>query len=146
MCLISYNVLPYIAFRNIPCYKLLYRASERCYVSPFQRLEYKINDFNYPKEKYINWGKDITMDEYSTFLKYNDYRKTLYMIEKGFLHSYTFKGTKSNDLKKYENQFIPNYYLFECYIPKGTEYFISVDENEFCSRKLFVTNNKVELK
>lgn len=151
MCLLSNSKVPLIAEENIVCYKVLRHISDTCYVSPYQEMKYEINGLNYPSEKH-NIDNIKIIDDFIVIAKnhpsYN-YITTVYQIEQGFLHSYTSQGIKPLNLKmEYDRLYrrIKSFYLFECYIPKGAEYFISVDDNEFCSTKLFVTDNKIELK
>lgn len=63
------------------------------------------------------------------------------------LHCFTDEGISSLNDDDY-NFMSPFYtlYLFECYIPKGSKYFISENGKEICSNKLYVTNIYKELK
>lgn len=145
MCLYSNSKEPLIAEEDIVCYKILRHISDTCYVSPYQEMKYEINGLNYPEEKH-NIDNIKIIDDFIVIAKnhpsYN-YITTVYQIEQGFLHSYTSQGIEPLNLKmKYDHLYmrIKSFYLFECYIPKGTEYFISHCGKEICSRELFVTD------
>lgn len=139
MCLLSKTKEPLIAEENIVCYKVLQRLDENHYVSPFRNVKYKINDFNYPSEKYNmdNMKKPCNNYYLDDFLTYR--------IEQGFLHCFTQQGVLPYNLYKgslYMLAHLLPLYVFECYIPKGAKYFISRCGKEICSNKLFVKDFK----
>lgn len=127
MCLVSKSNEPLIAVHDIHCYKALTMINNE-FFSPFQHSRYFLNAVNY------------AFIECSTGGKY-------YYIEEGFLHCFTDEGILSLNDDDY-NFMCPFYtlYLFECYIPKGSKYFISENGKEICSNKLYVTNIYKELK
>lgn len=133
MCLYTKSSYSIVAKKDILCYKLLVLKDDK-YISPYMGLEYKINAFNYP----LDLCENIRF-----FRLYSD--SYFFEVDKGFLHSYTFNGAKSSNIF-YDIVCAPNtFYLFECYIPKGSKYFISHNKEQICSDKLFVKDKKVLL-
>lgn len=134
MCLYSRKREPFIAEEDIPCYKELFRTSRNVYVSPYQRMKYTIGGFNYPMDE----PKEIKRDEYSYIM----FGRIVYVIDSGYLHCYA--DVKKNEkrirnVKENQNSCNTDHlYIFDCYIPKGSEYYISTDGCEICTNKLFV--------
>lgn len=129
---------PLIAEEDIPCYKVLKHLNDDSYVSPFIRLKYTINNFNYPLVKYNEVCVNVTSGE-----------SPLFMIERGFLHCYTTLDIRRDSISFCQIRKLPyitSLYFFECYVPKGAKYFISTDKTEICSDELFVKNIKYDLK
>lgn len=138
MCLYSRNKEPLIADKDIPCYKTLIRESSGVYISPVQEMEYIIGDFNYP----LNEPKEPILDDYNAIM----FGSTVYIVGDGYLHCYTDVNKSEEFFKNIkENQDLYNVgrlCVFECYIPKGSKYFISDCGKEICSDKLFVKDIK----
>lgn len=141
MCLVSKSNEPLIAVHDIHCYKALKKLYSPTFnrdefFSPFQHSRYYLNAVNYASLHTSNF--DVI--EHPTGEKF-------YYIREGFLHCFTDKGISSlnDDDYNFTSPF-SNLSLFECYIPKGSKYFISEDGKEICSNKLYVTNIYKELK
>lgn len=130
MCLISYRSEPLTAKEDIPCYKVLQRLDDNCYVSPFRNMPYKINSVNYPETVF----SESDIKEYYLY----DY---CYNIGNGFLHCYRSCGVALS-YYNFKQQISYLLYLFECYIPKGAKYFINRNGTEICADKLFVKDIK----
>lgn len=135
MCLVSKSNEPLIAVHDIHCYKALTNINNE-FFSPFQHSRYFLNAVNYASLHTPNYA----FIEHPIGGKY-------YYIEEGFLHCFTDEGILSLNDNDY-NFLSPffNLSLFECYIPKGSKYFISENGEEICSNKLYVTNICKELK
>ena len=105
MCLITIQLKPKIADKNIVCYKIVKKSKVKgVYKSGVQRFEYIIRQLytNNLDIKYINI---IIKKHYSLFI-----------IEKDMFHSYAnYLPTKSAPS--------PNYITLKCIIPKGSYYF-----------------------
>lgn len=132
MCLLSNSKIPLIAEEDIPCYKVLFRSDRKDYISPFGKVRYNIGGFNYPKDKYNEECVDVTM-----------VGSPLFRIGRGFLHCYTVECFTYDCFSLVYGSNKPRF--FECYIPKGSKYFISADGKEICGDKLFVKRNKYTL-
>lgn len=135
MCLVSKSNEPLIAVHDIHCHKALTKIYNE-FFSPFRHSRYFLNAVNYASLHTPNYA----FIEYPTKEKY-------YYIEEGFLHCFTDEGISS--LNDDDYNFMSPFcvlYLFECYIPKGSKYFISENGKEICSNKLYVTNIYKELK
>lgn len=133
MCLYTKSSCSRVAKKDILCYKLLVLKDGK-YISPYAGLEYKINALNYPSDL----CEDIKLSKVYS----NSY---LFEVGKGFLHSYMFKGAEASNMIYGMLCASRTLYLFECYIPKGSKYFISDCGKEICSDKLFVKDIKKPL-
>lgn len=139
MCLMTKLSEPLIATHDIPCYKILnMRPSRVCvggmeYLSPFQYKHYYVGCVNYASL-------------YQPAIKYleNDKGEITYFIKECFLHCYTKEGVLSLNDEEFNFSFYT--YLFDCFIPKGSQYYISKDGKEICSPKLYVTDKGMLLK
>lgn len=129
MCLVSKSNKPLIAVHDIHCYKALTNIHNE-FFSPFRHSRYFLNAVNYASPHVSNYASIESPS-----------REENYFIEEGFLHCFTDKGVLSLNDDDY-NFMSPFHtlYLFECYIPKGSKYFISENGKEICSNKLYVTN------
>ena len=111
MCLYSKTNIPYIAKRDIPCYKVLKMIGPNTFVTPFQGYPVDINkplvaEFNAPINKCFG----------------------NYVINGGYIHACI-------DCSCYLSDDI----IFKAIIPKGTEYFVSGDCDTICAKKLILT-------
>ena len=118
MCLVSDTDIPKIAQEDIVCYKVLIKVSNikalfgKGYATPWYETKVK------PKGLFkAKGGKSI--------LK-NYFNPGTYDVGRGFIHTYT--GLDGSRIPK---NFIEGYRIFECIIPKGTEYFVSTDGEEY---------------
>lgn len=123
MCLYSKEIKTSVAEEDICCYKIL--DKKKIFKTPFQRYEVNndvINGNENLKACYCDETKDNTP-------KLED---AGYKIEDGFIHTINGKD-ESNTLfcvtKKLFSDLIKHPILFECVIPKGTEYYSGIDNN-----------------
>lgn len=135
MCLLSNTKKPLIAKEDIICYKVLQRLEDGSYISPFREVKYKINDFNFPEEE-----SDMNMKSLTQYAP-------IYAIDSGFLHCLTSQGLLYLQKFVYASVLAKEFpfYLFVCYIPKGSKYFISHCGTEICADKLFVEDIKTRI-
>ena len=122
MCLITDQKEPFIAKEDIPVYKFLVRrenGSLRRNFSPFYHYKFK-HGSNTP-----NGRKDISLD----FLEFHN------IVNGGFLHAYVGRSIAKS------SWFADTFMWFDrkivkMYIPKGAEYYLSLDATEICSTEL----------
>ena len=108
MCLVTTQLEPKIADKDIVCYKLVKRTKIKgVYKSSFQGFEYII------RQLYTN-NLDIRFANKS--MKWYFY-KSFYKIEEGMFHSYV------SNLNPIILSCLPDYTLVKCVIPKGAYYF-----------------------
>ena len=108
MCLVTIQLEPKIADKDIICYKLVERTKIKgIYKSNYQGFEYII------RQLYTN-NLDIRFANKS--MKYYFY-KNFYKIEEGMFHSYV------SYLYPAILRPLPNHTLLKCIIPKGAYYF-----------------------
>ena len=109
MCLVTTQLEPKIADKDIICYKLVKRTKIKgIYKSSFQRFEYVI------RQLYTN-NLDIRFANKS--IKRYFYR-CFYKIEEDMFHSYT------SNLCPVILSPLPHCALLKCIIPKGAYYFV----------------------
>ena len=107
MCLVTIQLEPKIADKDIICYKLVKRTKIKgIYKSSFQGFEYIIRQL-YTNNLDIRFANKI--------IKHSFY-KCFYMIEKGMFHSY------ASNLYPILSP-LPWCALLKCIIPKGAYYF-----------------------
>ena len=108
MCLVTAQLKPKIADKDIICYKLVKRTKIKgIYKSSFQGFEYVI------RQLYTN-NLDIRFANKS--IKRSFYKR-FYIIEENMFHSY------ENHLYPVILSPLPNCALLKCIIPKGAYYF-----------------------
>ena len=108
MCLVTTQLEPKIADKDIVCYKLVKRTKIKgIYKSNFQRFEYVIRQLytNNLDIRFVN--KNIKRYFYTGF----------YKIEEGMFHSYV------SHLYPVILSPLPNCALLKCIIPKGAYYY-----------------------
>lgn len=107
MCLVTNQLKPKIADKDIVCYKLVKRTKiEGVYKSSFQRFEYVI------RQLYTN---NIDIEFIDKFIYY---RNCVWcFIEEGMFHSY------ASHLYPVILSPLPHCALLKCIIPKGAYYF-----------------------
>lgn len=122
MCLITDQKAPFIAKDDIPVYKFLVRrhnGSLRRNFSPFYCYKFKYGS-NTP-----NGWKDVSSDIF-------DIHNT---VNGGFLHAYVGRSiAKSSWLAGCYMWFERK--IVKMYIPKGAEYYLSLDATEICATEL----------
>lgn len=115
MCLNSKTKIPTIAEKDIVCYKLVFKSMTPSISKYASIVElFPINEGLVCAE-----GKK-TIEQYA-----------FYKIGIGYLHSYTSLANAKNSCFDY-------HFILECTIPKGSEYFISKDGDEYASDKLII--------
>ena len=120
MCLLSDTDIPKIAQEDIVCYKVLIKVSGikalfgKGYLTPW--CDTKVRPKGLFKAK---GGKSILR---------NCFKPGTYDVGRGFIHTYT--GLDGSRIPK---NLIGGHRMFECIIPKGTEYFVSIDGEEYAS-------------
>ena len=112
MCLVTTQLEPKIADKDIICYKLVKRTKIKgIYKSNFQRFEYVI------RQLYTN-NLDIRFaDKVIKNLCLSYPHLDIYAVEEGMFHSY------ENHLYPVILSPLPNCTLLKCIIPKGAYYF-----------------------
>ena len=107
MCLVTTQLEPKIADKDIVCYKFVKRTNIKgIYKSNFQKFEYVI------RQLYTN-NLDIRFANKNI----KHFYKCFYKIEEGMFHSY------ENHLYPVILSPLPNCALLKCIIPKGAYYF-----------------------
>ena len=111
MCLYTKTNIPYIAKRDIPCYKVLKMIGPNTFVTPFQKYPVNLNE---PLVAEFNGQIEKCFDSY--------------VINGGYIHAcIDYSNYLSDDV------------IFKAIIPKGTEYFVSSDCTTICAKKLILT-------
>ena len=108
MCLVTIQLEPKIADKDIICYKMVTKSKIKgVYISEYRR-------FKYITEKLYTNNLDIRFANKS--IKRSFYKR-FYIIEEGMFHSYV------SHLYPEILRPLPNHTLLKCIIPKGTYYF-----------------------
>lgn len=124
MCLETYWKKPKVAKEDIICYKVLSLTKEGLY-SPFQ-------DYKYDGELIKADGRIDRRKRYS--FKFSLFKRQYYTIHGGMLHCFVSKKlAKTLQLSLIT---IGSAITYECVIPKGTEYYISTDEEGICAKAI----------
>lgn len=110
MCLKTIEIEPSVAKKDIIVYKVLYKNKNQI-VSPCKRFPYILK-----KLYQTDFGITIGIS--------ND---TLLFINEGF-HSYRYKNYAA---RLYFN-------VYKCVIPKGSQYYISIDRQEIVSNQIII--------
>lgn len=127
MCLVTSQREPKIAEEDIICYKVLIKNRDGLY-SPILNVKYNI-------ELNIAHGElEITEVRIkNTADCIYPYNIALYCIRGGVLHCY-----KSKHNAKEHRKWSCNSVVYKCIIPKGSKYYVSIDDIEICSDKLIL--------
>lgn len=124
MCLCSKQGKAYIAREDIETYKLLIRAVDDTYITPFRRKE-------------VVLGERMVADGNNELPQYED---GFIRIEGGYIHSYL--NVLNDDIHLYDlSQWLV---LVKCIIPKGTEYYVDAGLKEICSKELIIGEKEEE--
>lgn len=126
MCLYTYDKKPLIAKEDIICYKAVeYNPELDTYNTPFQRTDIT----EYVKNKTI-WRDSSEVQR--TVADVDIFGKSLYETGIGYIHA--LRGPYGRAL----------YHVYKCIIPKGTEYYIGLND-DICARAIqFVEEYKPE--
>lgn len=126
MCLISLSDIPKVADRNIVCYKFLYKIGPFKYITPVRGTT--LWKFPSIKKTFVAEGvRDIGVDHI----------QQKYVVGGGFIHTFA----KRSDI--YSRRSPYDVVLFQCIIPKGTEYFESEDGSEYASSKIVILRKEI---
>lgn len=136
MCLISNTNTPLIAEEDIVVYKILMRKNGKDY-APVVSEDY-CEQPHYIYKKGVN--KARLKEDVQEWTSINCY----YRIGKGFLHAYTTKDIAEINCNRWNAWMGKNnlstggkyHFVVRMIIPKGTEYFNSVEGDEICAKQL----------
>lgn len=131
MCLCSETNIPKIAKKDIVCYKIIERISNNEYKSPYQGDEIIFNKTiiaSKPPKKF-NIMPDVDID----LKTINDY-----YIGEGFIHAFI----ATRDARNHYYYFLcrEGATIVKCIIPKGSRYFVNIDNTEICSDRMMITD------
>lgn len=140
MCLYSITNIPSIADEDIKCYKVLLKKENEFYSPVIPLFKYKIGEINKPNKLF----------EYDSSIAYDG----TYLISVGYLHCLRVDGLNSLNIKNTIQCNIfasldnfTNHFIAECYIPKGSKYYIGEGfDGDICSDKLFVSDKIVNVR
>jgi hypothetical protein len=114
---------PLVAGEDIVCYKVLTQAlpgSPNVFCTPFQLEPIRI-------PVHLNYQIPFIAQDDNKFCSFWRHKLGFSrIVESGFIH--TFRENYFIPLHRYES-------LFKCIIPKGTEYFIGID-NDYASERI----------
>ena len=126
MCLFSYNSTPTIATHNIKVFKVLYYSKNKEWIAPILG--------NYTYRKGINIPRSINVINCQE-VKRPGY--IVYSVGIGYLHSAKKRKQAKFILEQLNFQDpCSEYKIIKMFIPKGSKYFKSFDNKEYCSDKL----------
>jgi hypothetical protein len=134
MCLVSFRETPYIAKKDIVCYKVM----------DLRRDEYYTPVQGFPVDKEIIEGKKnlvaegcediISRIRKKNFIPINKYFPFIieYAIGGGFIHAFLDKECA---LDPFKGNILGNS-CFKCVIPKGTKYFVGEGSKDICTKEI----------
>ena len=125
MCLFSYNSTPTIATRNIKVFKVLYHSKGKGWIAPIVGNYIYRKGMNTSNSYNILPPKNVILGE------------ILYSVGIGYLHSTKTKRHAKFILKQlnFEDP-CGDYKIVKMFIPKGSCYFKSFNDKEYCSDQL----------
>lgn len=118
MCLISETNQPTIATEDIVCYKIITPENRTPCTNTHVNILHRLG------VKPFKAKGDIIINISASGRYYN--------IEGGMIHTFC----NLNYTLIHADNFAIGFPIYECIIPKGTEYFVSSDEEEYCSKKI----------
>ena len=123
MCLVTEQLKPKIASKDITCYKILLLTSDNFYISPYRHFTFFENQVN-PKKvfkaKKSWWTINIHGDDLELF---NDNGIDAFTLNSGFFHMYKDYDSAVKAIKNSVTGERESYVIFECVIPKGSRYY-----------------------
>ena len=123
MCLITEQLKPKIASKDITCYKILLLTSDNFYISPYRHFTFFENQVN-PKKvfkaKKSWWTINIHGDDLELF---NDNGIDAFTLNSGVFHMYKDYDSAVKAIKWLVPREKESYAIFECVIPKGSRYY-----------------------
>lgn len=129
MCLVKDNKYhpfnkPLVAEENILCYKVLTRVlpggSPDEFLTPFQLEPIRMSVYLNCQIPFIAWDDSKFCSFWRHKLGFSR------IVESGFIH--TFRVEDAIRINKYES-------VFKCIIPKGTKYFVGIN-NDYASERI----------
>lgn len=131
MCLIAYNQPPKIATDDIPIFKYLLRSAfYNTWYTPYTLTLV-------PLDKILIGKFESPLNEKYHIGHINDKNKEIIVICDGFIHAFT------TAFEHYQRSggYLGQQTLIRGYIPKGTQYHVSIDGSEICAKKIILTFN-----
>ena len=126
MCLVTEQLKPKIASKDITCYKILLLTSGNFYISPYRHFTFFENQVN-PKKvfkaKKSWWTINIHGDDLEVI---NDNGVDTYELNSGFFHMYKDYDSAVKAIKNSVTGERESSVVFECVIPKGSRYYEGV--------------------
>ena len=123
MCLVTEQLKPKIASKDITCYKILLLTSDNFYISPYRHFTFFENQVN-PKKvfkaKKSWWTINIHGDDLELF---NDNGIDAFTLNSGVFHMYKDYDSAVKAIKWLVPREKESYAIFECVIPKGSRYY-----------------------
>ena len=123
MCLVTEQLKPKIASKDITCYKILLLTSDNFYISPYRHFTFFENQVN-PKKvfkaKKSWWTINIHGDDLELF---NDNGIDAFTLNSGFFHMYKDYDSAVKAIKNSVTGERESSVIFECVIPKGSRYY-----------------------
>ena len=131
MCLYSKTNKSLVAAEDITCYKLLWKLR-----NSQSQNHYTAYVDSYVNENIIKGDEDLVASGIEHILHFKI--RDCYEITNGFIHTFKSKEDAIDLAKGYYCESIENvdYEVYECIIPKGTRYYESVNDYDFCSKKI----------
>ena len=117
MCLVTRLTKPFVAKKDIVCYKHLHKSGDD-YTTPFQDVKVKLG-----KKMVANTKRKYEGEEWNNYLKHG--------IEDGFIHALLGKRRMNGNV------------AVKAIIPAGTEFYVGDDCIEVCARKLILTTEVI---
>lgn len=117
MCLVTRLTKPFVAKKDIVCYKHLHKSGDD-YITPFQDVKVKLG-----MKMVANTKRKYEGEEWNNYLKHG--------IEDGFIHALLGKRRMNGNV------------AVKAIIPAGTEFYVGDDCIEVCARKLILTTEVI---
>ena len=123
MCLITEQLKPKIASKDITCYKILLLTSDNFYISPYRHFTFFENQVN-PKKVFKAKKSWCTINIHGDDLElFNDNGIDAFTLNSGFFHMYKDYDSAVKAIKWLVPREKESYAIFECVIPKGSRYY-----------------------
>ena len=122
MCLYSKELEPYIADRDITCYKVVSVRGGKYYTPFVGRRIFKRHIIG--RDLYCAHGKSVA--ENSSDIWYFANSPQFFLVRKGFIHTYGRADVAFSKM-------CLNREVYECIIPKGSEYYKDYETCELAS-------------
>lgn len=126
MCLYTKQICPQRARKDIVCYKKFYVWSS------FLETRYRLYRIVKPKENHPTLIDDTNTRLHSRSSIYRSEEGVRWQIWSGMIHAYKTKPVFRRSERGY-----PKIGLYKCIIPKGTLYYVGID-NDICAKKMLI--------